>query len=139
MLERILYIIEQKGLSCSYVEKSLGFGNGAIKRFNKSSPSIDKIIAISNFLNISIEWLVEGKGEIYKNNNIENNITTKLSPIEKNLIKIYRELDDDNQSKFIDYAYELKSISKNKSSGKLLVSQTTCNDKVPSASKIETA
>jgi len=139
VLERILYLIEQKGLSCSFVEKSLGFGNGAIKRFNKNSPSIDKIIAISNFLNVPIEWIVEGRGEISKNNSIEDNNSQKLSPIEKNLIKIYRELDDNNQSKFIDFAYELKATSKDKSKGKLLVSKSTYDDELSASSETEIA
>lgn len=138
MLERILYVLKEKNLSCNFVERSLGFGNGAIKRFDKNSPSIDKIIALSNFLNISIEWLVEGKGEIYKNdkdNDVKNNNLIELSPIEKNFIKIYRELDDDTQSKFIDYIYELKNTSKNKSKGKLLISKTTYNNEVTSTSE----
>ncbi len=54
MVERILYIINEKGLTCSYVEKSLGFGNGSIKRFKTSSPSIDKVVALSDFLNVSL-------------------------------------------------------------------------------------
>lgn len=61
MVERILALIKQKGLSVSAVEKQLGFGNGAIKRFSTNSPSIDKIIAISNFLNVSVEYVLFGK------------------------------------------------------------------------------
>ena len=61
MVDRILTLIKQKGLSVSAVEKKLGFGNGAIKRFSTNSPSIDKVIAISNFLNVSVDYLLFGK------------------------------------------------------------------------------
>lgn len=71
MVERICELIKKKGLSVSAVEKQLGFGNGAIKRFDKNSPSIDKIISLSAFLNVSIDYLVYGK-ELFNNSNISN-------------------------------------------------------------------
>ena len=61
MVDRLLQLIKQKGLSVSAVEKKLGFGNGAIKRFATNSPSIDKIIALSDFLNVSVEYILFGK------------------------------------------------------------------------------
>lgn len=60
MVERISSLVKQKGLSLNAVEKTLGFGNGAIRRFDTNSPSIDKIISLSNFLNVSIDYLVNG-------------------------------------------------------------------------------
>lgn len=60
MVERLLAIVKQKGLSVSAVEKKLGFGNGAIKRFSTSSPSVDKIITLSNFLNVTVEYILFG-------------------------------------------------------------------------------
>lgn len=59
--QRISNLVKEKGLSLNAVEKILGFGNGAIRRFDKNSPSIDKIIALSNFLNVSIDYLVNGE------------------------------------------------------------------------------
>lgn len=46
MVERISALIKQNGLSLNAVEKQLGFGNGAIKRFDTNSPSIDKISSL---------------------------------------------------------------------------------------------
>ena len=63
MIDRLLQLIKQKGLSVSAVEKKLGFGNGAIKRFATNSPSIDKIIALSDFLNVSVEYILFGKDQ----------------------------------------------------------------------------
>lgn len=83
MVERILALIKQKGVSVSAVEKQLGFGNGAIKRFSTNSPSIDKIIVLSNFLNVSVEYILFGK-------------ETKefLSEDVNQLIKYYNSLND---------------------------------------------
>jgi len=71
MVDRICELIKKKGMSISAVEKQLGFGNGAIKRFEKNSPSIDKVISLSNFLNVSIDYLVYGKDR-FNNTNISN-------------------------------------------------------------------
>ena len=82
MVSRILETIKSKGLSINAVEKALGFGNGAIKRFETSSPSIDKIIKLSNFLNVSLEWLVTGKEPTpqssVSDDSIANDATVKL-------------------------------------------------------------
>ena len=71
MVDRICDLIKKKGMSVNAVEKQLNFGNGAIKRFDKNSPSIDKIISLSNFLNVSIDYLVYGK-ENFNSPNITN-------------------------------------------------------------------
>lgn len=84
MVERILALISQKGMSVNAVEKQLKFGNGAIKRFDTNSPSVDKIITLSNFLNVSIDYLVYGK----ESDNSFGNIN------EEQHIKKYRILDE---------------------------------------------
>jgi hypothetical protein len=43
------------------IERKLNFGNGTIKRWNTSSPSIDKVVLVANFLNVSIDYLCTGK------------------------------------------------------------------------------
>ncbi len=50
----VLEIIKSKGFSCYALEKQLGFGNGAIKRWEKNSPSVDKICALANLLNVPV-------------------------------------------------------------------------------------
>ena len=95
MTERIIKKIKEKGLSCSAVEKQLGFGNGAIKRFETSSPSIEKIKLLSDFLNVSIEWLVFGTEQ--GNNNLTKN--------EKEILRILNRLHSEtDQSKLLGYA-----------------------------------
>ena len=61
MLNRISELISAKNLSFSSVERQLGFGNGSIKRWDKSMPSIDKVALLANFLNVSIDYLFTGK------------------------------------------------------------------------------
>nr|DAW15667.1 MAG TPA: repressor protein [Caudoviricetes sp.] len=93
-VEHILSLLDKRGYSCSKVEKSLGFGNGAIRRWKQSSPSIDKLYKLSNFLNISI---IELLGEY-----------TDLSSDEQKLIEIYNGISDDDKILLMAYGLQLQ-------------------------------
>lgn len=90
MVERILKKLQENGLTANAVEKKLGFGNGAIKRFSTNSPSIDKIISLSNLLNVSIDWLVTGK-----------DLSPKLTENELELLHIFSNFSEREQLKII--------------------------------------
>lgn len=92
MVDRIIEQIDKKGLSVNAVEKQLGFGNGAIKRFASSSPSVNKILALSNFLNVSVDYLLTGN---------TNNI---FSEDEHELLTYYRKLSEQEKVKLIGSA-----------------------------------
>ena len=42
MVDHIMTLIKQNNTTVSAVEKKLGWGNGSISKFDKSSPSIKK-------------------------------------------------------------------------------------------------
>lgn len=100
MVERLLAIIKQKGLSVSAVEKQLGFGNGAIKRFSTSSPSVDKIIALSNFLNVTVEYILFG-----------NENVSELPEDIKNLVAYYKTLSDKDKGMVLGKAETLAELA----------------------------
>ena len=100
MVERLLSIIKQKGLSVNAVEKQLGFGNGAIKRFSTSSPSVDKIIALSNFLNVTVEYILFG-----------NENVSELSDDIKNLVTYYKTLSDKDKGMVLGKAETLAELA----------------------------
>lgn len=101
-VDHIVEIIKSKGLTCSSVEKSLGFGNGAIRRWEQSSPSITKVIELSNFLNISLSELL---GE-----------TPSMLPDEAETFRLYKELSPHDQGRVLGYIEHLheKSIDDTK-------------------------
>lgn len=99
MVERIVDLIKKKGMSINAVEKQLGFGNGAIKRFDTNSPSIDKIISLSNFLNVSLDYLVIG------NDNVDT-----LSVEERKLIDIFKKLSPMNRCRVAERAETLAEL-----------------------------
>ena len=99
MVERIVDLIKKKGMSINAVEKQLGFGNGAIKRFDTNSPSIDKIISLSNFLNVSLDYLVIGKDN-----------ANMLSNEERELIDIFKKLSPINRCRVVERAETLVEL-----------------------------
>jgi transcriptional regulator with XRE-family HTH domain len=92
----IIKKIEDKGLKCSTVEKALGFGNGAIKRWATNSPSIVKVYKLSNFLNIPLcELLDEQCPETKKAS------PPALAEDEAKALKYYKQLDSEEHRDYI--------------------------------------
>lgn len=65
--------------SIKALEKELNFGNGTIGKWRKQSPSCDKVKAVADFLQTSIDYLVSG--------NVDN---TEMSVDEQELLENYR-------------------------------------------------
>ena len=61
-LKKILELAEKNNISIRYLEKTLGFGNGAIKKWGESSPSVDKLKKVADYFGVSIEYFLEQRG-----------------------------------------------------------------------------
>lgn len=63
MLKRILDLFDNSGLSDSMLCKELSFGNGTIGKWrkNKQKPSLEAVIKISEYFDVSIDYIVYGK------------------------------------------------------------------------------
>ena len=61
ILKRIESLCKSRGITISKLEKECGIGNGTIARWNKSFPRTDNLKKVADFLEISIECLVEEK------------------------------------------------------------------------------
>ena len=53
----------KRGLSVTSVEKEAGLSNGAISKWNDSSPTVDKLNAVAKVLNVKVDCLLRQKGE----------------------------------------------------------------------------
>lgn len=58
LVKTIRELCQSKGIAISQLETDLEFGAGLISRWTKSSPSIDKIVDISDYFNVSIDEIV---------------------------------------------------------------------------------
>ena len=62
--ELIKKAAEAKGYSINRLEKELGFPKGSISKYDTNTPSVDKIIAIANFLDVSIDSISQEENYI---------------------------------------------------------------------------
>ncbi len=62
LVNKIREQCKQRGVSVSQMELDLGFSLGLISRWAKTSPSIDKIVEVANYLEISLDELT-GRGK----------------------------------------------------------------------------
>ena len=59
IFEKISKLASEKGILNSSLEKTLGFGNGTIKKWGESSPSVDKLKKVADYFGVSIEYFLE--------------------------------------------------------------------------------
>ena len=60
LVDRIGATIKEKGLTFNRVEHDCGLGNGTIKRWGGQSPRLDKLVRVSEYLDVSLDYLVFG-------------------------------------------------------------------------------
>ena len=82
LYENIRDIAKTKGLSINRLEQELGFARSSINKFNKNTPSVEKLQQIAERLNVTVDNLMTG------NVVDENNETTLTSKDEKDIEKI---------------------------------------------------
>lgn len=60
LVSRIEALAKEKGLSLNRIERTLGLGNGTIKRWQTQSPRLDKLLLVAQCLDVSLDFLVSG-------------------------------------------------------------------------------
>jgi hypothetical protein len=68
MKTRLMQFLDFKGINKSQFYKKTGFSNGFLDKVNDITTGKVEII-LKNYPEISLEWLILGKGEMLKNNN----------------------------------------------------------------------
>ncbi len=117
LVDRIESKIKVKGLNFRRVERDCGLGNGTIKRWAEQSPRLDKLISVSEYLQVSLDYLVFGSdSEISPNGESlhldtfkqEQGLTcdgSPLSPIETDLIAMFRLLPPSHREELFNLSY----------------------------------
>lgn len=54
---RVVNLCETAKISVSKLERDLDFGNGIIQKWDRSSPSTDKLLAVANYFGVSMDYL----------------------------------------------------------------------------------
>ena len=71
LVKSIREICKSNNITPSQLEAELGFGAGLISRWTKSSPSLDKIVDIADYFNVSIDELIGRNQKTSESNNFQ--------------------------------------------------------------------
>lgn len=58
IVQRMRDLADEKGASLAQIERALDFGNGTLARWDKSSPSVDKVDKVAKYFNVSLDYLL---------------------------------------------------------------------------------
>lgn len=101
MVERLQQIARERGTNFKQIEQQCGIGNGTMRRWDTQTPRLDKIRAVADYLNISIDYLVYGVSTSATNGHKVDLVLTcdnvPLSESEIDLIAMYRLLPSEHQ------------------------------------------
>lgn len=87
-VERVKQICKERKIPISKLEKDLGFSNGYISQLRKGTFPTDRIAKISEYLKVSIDYLMTGEEQLSKSEltaRDERDITKDLNNIMKKL------------------------------------------------------
>lgn len=98
LVSRIELCIKGIGSNFKRVEEECGLGNGTIKRWSQQSPRLDKLKKVSEYLQVSLDYLVYGQ-------NAPSIYQCKLSEVESHLIAMFRLLDNRGKEDAFDFIF----------------------------------
>lgn len=61
MYDKIKTLAKAQGVSINKMEKDLEFGSSTISKWSKSIPSVDKLKKVADYLDVTIDELLEDK------------------------------------------------------------------------------
>lgn len=115
LVERLQQLAKEKGTNFKQIEIKCGIGNGTMRRWDEKAPRIDKIKAVADYLNVSIDYLVYGsssnatpKPSALNQLKEEQGLTCDGSPLseeEADVVAMYRLLPPVHRHEIYDYVF----------------------------------
>lgn len=111
VLYKIKDLANEKGVSLSELERSIGISNGSISKWEKSSPKADTLQKVADYFNVSVDYLLgrTNKRNYYEltekdEKNIEKQLQEMINDLENAPMLFYSEK---NTDEFDDETKEL--------------------------------
>ena len=54
----VQHLCQQRGITIAELERAAGLGNGVIRKWNTASPTLRTVIAVADYLNVTLEQLI---------------------------------------------------------------------------------
>lgn len=103
LYENIKKVAKSKDCSITKMENDLALGKSVTSKFDEHVPSIEKIVKIADYFNVSVDTLIGRK------------TSTSISEDELLLLTVYRQLNTEGKNTLLDYADTLVQSKKFKS------------------------
>ena len=58
LYDRVKQLCANDGITIAELERNLKFGNGTIRNWNKSNPTIGKVVAVARYFGVALDALV---------------------------------------------------------------------------------
>lgn len=104
LVKSIREICKENKITPSQLENELGFGAGLISRWSKNSPSLDKIVDIADYFNVTIDELI-GRSSSVKKCNDDDLVMSIIKLTEDEALK-WEKIDDYKKEEINDKSYE---------------------------------
>lgn len=98
---------EKQKIPISKLERDCGFNHGTIRRWEISEPSIEKVVRVADYLNVSVDQLCERSVEKEFIEDIVKDLT-KQPPDEAMLIHAYRQIPEEYRMDALYAMIEMK-------------------------------
>lgn len=105
LVKSIREICKENKITPSQLENELGFGAGLISRWSKNSPSLDKIVDIADYFNVTIDELIGRNSNNDKKCNDDDLVMSIIKLTEDEALK-WEKIDDYKKEEINDKSYE---------------------------------
>ncbi|RDU23184.1 helix-turn-helix domain-containing protein [Anaerosacchariphilus polymeriproducens] len=93
LLKKVKQLCNEENISVAELERQLKFGNGTIRRWNNTQPSLEKVNQVANYFNVGIEYFTKDNYRIPSRESIEFvNEFEELNSTQKGLVMCYLSL-----------------------------------------------
>lgn len=87
-------ITSKTDLKLAQIERELGFGNGTMRKWDISFPSFDKVVAVADLINVSVDYLADRENKKIEPTFLTYSGNEKVDSIVKTLLN--SSIDDDD-------------------------------------------
>lgn len=108
LLDRVKNLCRNKGISQGKMEKEIGISNGASSKWKTSSPSLEILEKLSNYFEVSVDYLMTGKEPVvdylYSEDNADFLIEIQKRSTNPNFVDVLKKYLDlkDSDKKSVD-------------------------------------
>lgn len=95
-VEKVKSICKERKIPISKLERDLGFANGYIGQLRKGTFPNDRIVAISEYLNVPIAYLLGESDNPASEEKPAAEVGSELSPKARRAMELIQGLDDDD-------------------------------------------